>query len=141
MANSVAWSLAAILLLYLCARRVHGEAVALAAALLLAVSPMSLHFAGQLRMYSMITCLAVPAWYFTHSMAAGSRPRLAALLAGLAEVAVIYSQATGVMLVVSTSAYGLLLMRKAPDGRRRFGLWLGSRAITGALAFRPSPTP
>jgi hypothetical protein len=61
--NSVAWSVAGVAAVGWAGTRLLGRDAGIAAALLLALSPLSAEYAQQLRMYAMVMCLATLAWY------------------------------------------------------------------------------
>lgn len=62
MANSVAWSLGALVAGVYGVRRWAGDGAALLAAVLLTVAGSELYYASELRMYTMISCLTIVGW-------------------------------------------------------------------------------
>jgi mannosyltransferase len=103
--NSLIWNLIALIGLYVAARRVFSESVAVTAALLFAVMPMSIQYANQLRMYALMMALAVAAWYALERLASDSDDQRLGALAVLAELGIVYSHATGFLMIVGFPVY------------------------------------
>lgn len=80
LANSVAWSMGALLAATYGAYRLAGPATALCVAALLAVSGSEIYYATELRMYAMISCLTVIGWVRAEQWINNPVPRNAAWL-------------------------------------------------------------
>jgi mannosyltransferase len=80
LANSVAWSMGALLAATYGVYRLAGPATALLAATLLAVSGSEIYYATELRMYAMISCLTVIGWIRAERWIGSPEPRNAVWL-------------------------------------------------------------
>src|SRR5262249_50288338 len=73
-ANSVAWSLGALVSLWLVVKKLSDdEGLAWAATGIMAVLPTSLEVAFSVRMYAMLSAMAIWGYYFTHRAFADDR--------------------------------------------------------------------
>lgn len=137
--NSGVWGLLGILALYAAVRYVfRNNALALAAALLLAVNPMAVRCALQVRMYPMVMTLATLAWLGTHGMLATPRlwkALLFGLLAMAAALAATWTHGTGVLIYPALAVYALVYTLVRRGGWPRLllaGALLGLSAL-GAI--------
>ncbi len=132
MANSVFWSLVAIVLLLVLAGRRHGAVVGLWAAALLALSPAALAYADQVRMYPFIAALMILAWDAQERWLAEDRPLIALVLV-VTQLLVAYSHAVGVLMLsgcVLMSGLRLLSRRDLP----RLWRWIALESLVLALS-------
>ena len=116
---SVLIGVAAVPLIYLVGRWLFDHKTALAAALLLAVSPFHIYYSQEVRMYGLVTLLGLAACYF-----ACVRRSWAWLGYVLAATAALYTQYYAAFLIL---ALNLVVL---------FWLWAGSRRIPGYQAGR-----
>jgi len=120
--NALAWSLAALAGLYFGTLATIDGRVAAGAAALFALMPAAIYQADQVRMYTFLMTLAVAAWYGVERMAQQTPEdrdwRRWAVLAGIAEVGIVYTHATGLLMIAGFPAYLGLRALDAPPGRR-----------------------
>ncbi len=134
LSNSIGWSLAAVVSLYWTAQRIYGTRVALLAALLLAIMPVSVAYARFLRMYPMLMTLTIWAWYFSfHFLTRGGRRRTLAGLV-LSELALSYSHGIGVLTNVCLGLYGILLRLGGSTEPVAFRRWSRAQAVVAVLS-------
>jgi len=132
--NSVLWSVAGVATIYITSKPVFGSRIALAAAALLAVAPISVMYAQFVRMYAMLTVLVPLAWYFNHAYLTGRQGRAALWwLIGL-ELLIAYSHGVGVMIVFYLVVYGMLLPGQSQVVRQRYRAWLIAQGCVGVLS-------
>src|SRR5436309_2674318 len=100
---SVVWGVCAVALTFLIGRRLFGNVVGWAAALLLAVSPLSVYYSQEVRMYAQVTALGLLAvyayaqrWYWLYA---------------LAGIVTLYSQYLGVAFLFAVNLHALLWWR------------------------------
>lgn len=138
--NAVVWSVGSVGSLLLAARRIYGAGVALTGAALLAVSPLSLMFAHETRMYSMMMFFMVWAWYFNHRYMSGESTGPAAV-AGIigSEVCVMLSHAAGPFAASFVSVYALLLARREGAVRSRLLRWAAIQLAVAAAMLPALP--
>jgi mannosyltransferase len=132
MANSILWSAAAVLLLGLTAKREYGPRVGLLAAALAAVSPAALAYADQVRMYAFLSFLLVWVWR-AQTLWLRTPTRRAAAAMAVSQLCVIYSHATGLVMLggpILLAAWSL--WTTAP--RSRWLNWLAIEAGVMILA-------
>jgi mannosyltransferase len=122
--NALAWSLAALAGLYFGALTAIGAGVAATAAALFALMPAAIYQSDQVRMYSFLMTLALAAWYGVERLTWMSPDdqgwRRWAALAGAAELGIVYSHATGMLMIPGFPVYMALRALDAPRGRRGF---------------------
>jgi mannosyltransferase len=133
-ANSVAWSWLSVASLFYVARTLLSERTSWIASALFAVMPGGVLLAHSLRMYPMITCLSIWAWYFTHlcllhRISARNGIGLAAIL-----LAISYSHATGVLIFGYAGAYGLWLIGQHRVKRSQVIWWFKINLASGLIA-------
>jgi uncharacterized membrane protein len=133
MANSIAWSTAAVVVLGICGMRVFGREVGLLAALLLALSPAALVYSDQVRMYSMATVLIIWCWYAQVrwiGQGAG-RHGLIALIAS--QFCLIYTHSAALVMLSGPVLFGFVTLLRS--GRRNSLLrWLVAEVSVAVLA-------
>ena len=133
MANSIFWSTAAIGLLIYAMSRVYGLRAALYAGTLLALSPVALAYADQVRMYTFIVFLIIWVWYTQERWLNGTAGRFGALWMILSQACVVYSHSAGLVMLSGCVLYGAA--RVLADGRRQTMLrWFAIECAVGALA-------
>jgi hypothetical protein len=127
--NSVAWGVAASVSLYVVARRRISPAVATIAAIVFAVMPADVLYAHQLRMYAMLDCLVIWAWYCTDGSLDedAERRTTAGLIA--TELAIAYTHASGVVIVFVVCCYALLRMAVVRPSRQAMRRWLVANVV------------
>jgi uncharacterized membrane protein len=124
---SAFWGVVCVVLTYLLGRRLFQNGlIALVGALLLAVAPLAVYYAQEVRMYTQVTALGLLAVY-------GYVLRRWWLYA-LAAVATLYSQYLGAALLIAANVHAVLWWRSL--SRREWMWWLGANALV-ALAFVP----
>ena len=103
--NSMLFSLLTNFSIYITARKIFGEREAIIASILFAVSPYSIGYAQEVRMYSLLMLLGVWCWFFNHQFLM----RRASILNGIGifttSIAFLYSHGSGFMLFVSIYVY------------------------------------
>src|SRR5258706_551891 len=133
MANSLFWSTAAIGLLIYAASRVYGLRAALYSGILLALAPVALAYADQVRMYTFIVFLIIWVWYAQERWLNGAGGRLGALWMILSQACVIYSHSAGLVMLSGCVLYGAV--RVLGSGRRQAILqWLAIECAVGVMA-------
>src|SRR5258706_7690224 len=133
MANSIFWSTAAIGLLIYAASRVYGLRAALYSGILLALAPVALAYADQVRMYTFIVFLIIWVWYAQERWLNGAGGRLGALWMILSQACVIYSHSAGLVMLSGCVLYGAA--RVLESGRRQAILhWLAIECAVGVMA-------
>jgi mannosyltransferase len=135
--NSVLWSLLAAAALYLLCRKLFTFEFAICATMIFVVMPMGVFYAQEVRMYSMLMCLAVGSFYFAHqflNVYPGTRASLG--LFGFT-AAFLYTHGSGFLLLISLVSYATvvwLIQRKITRTViKRFLLILGSAALLYSL--------
>ena len=124
---SAFWGVVCVVLTYLLGRRLFQNGlIALVGALLLAVAPLAVYYAQEVRMYTQVTALGLLAVY-------GYVLRRWWLYA-LAAVATLYSQYLGAALLIAAQRARGVWWRSL--SRREWMWWLGANALV-ALAFVP----
>ena len=123
---SAAWGVLAVVLTFLLGRRLFGTLAGTLAALLLAVSPLSVYYSQEVRMYSQVTALGLLSAY-----AYLERRYWLYALAGLATL---YSQYLGAAMLIALNLHALLWW--GCQSRREWLYWLGANAAV-ALGFLP----
>jgi len=133
--NSVVWSLAALVSLYLTVKRVFGERVAIGALLVLASMPLAVQHAQTLRMYSMLMVLTTWAWFFMHRYVAWDGHHGKDLAkATLMQLLIVYSHGTGILIAAYLATYGLLASRDRPSNRLVRRKFLFAQVFAALLA-------
>src|SRR5258706_3038336 len=133
MANSIFWSTAAVALLIYGVSRVYDLHAALYAGVLLALSPVALAYADQVRMYTFIVFLIIWVWYAQERWLNGAGGRLGALWMILSQACVIYSHSAGLVMLSGCVLYGAA--RVLESGRRQAMLhWLAIECAVGVMA-------
>lgn len=134
LANSVLWSVAGVLSLYWTVDRVYGRRVAIIAAVLLAVLPVSVAYARFLRMYAMLMAVTVWAWYCNDRALRRDDNRRWLVGAGVCELVIAYSHGIGVLVNGYLVLYGLLLAASERPNRRRLRNWSWAQVLIGGLS-------
>jgi mannosyltransferase len=131
--NPLMWSALSLVSLYFLARRTVSERVALLATLFLALSPLHVYYAQEVRMYSLMTFLGVWAGFSTYEFFLSPRRHLVwAVLAAVSCLAFLYSHGAGFMILASINSLATWLIL-TNRGRRRVWLWVGLQAVVVAL--------
>lgn len=128
-ALSALGSVAGLLLIFPVLRRLAGERVALMATFLGAISPMSIRYAQEARMYALLIPLASLAAWLTARELDRDRPRWAALM--LANVALLYTHAFGALVILLELVAALVVRGRA------VAFSLARAQIPVGLAFLP----
>jgi len=132
-ANSLFWSCLAIISLFFVAKVLLSERISLVATALFSTMPAAVTQAHSLRMYPMLTCLSVWAWYLTNRcLMAPTRITQIALAAVLLSIS--YSHATGVFIFIYAGAYGLWLIHEEKLTRSQVVRWLKTNVIVGIIS-------
>jgi len=135
---SVVFSIAALPLLYLVAKKLFDARVGLVAAFLLALSPLSIYYAQELRMYGMVLFLALVSVAAqlkilkAENAARGAPSQIASWLYVAATAALLYTQYFAAFLIVAQIVVALYLKYRArwPISLRA---WSARWLIVGAL--------
>ena len=135
--NSVLWSLLAAAALFLLCRKLFTFEFAICSTLIFVVMPMGVFYAQEVRMYSMLMCLAVGSFYFAyHFLNIHPGPRANLGLFGFT-AAFLYTHGSGFLLLISLVSYAILVgMMERKITRKvfyRFLLLLGSAALLYVL--------
>ena len=136
-ANSLLFSLLAIISVYVVARKLSNTTTALTAAAVMATLPAAIWMAQEVRMYAMLSVLLIWMMYFTHVTYSGAKNGLRYHLAVLALGSVIaYTHAIGFIGVFFFGIYAatLLLTRKAT-----FRNWLSWALVFGTVGVMVIP--
>jgi cellulose synthase/poly-beta-1,6-N-acetylglucosamine synthase-like glycosyltransferase/4-amino-4-deoxy-L-arabinose transferase-like glycosyltransferase len=124
---SVAFSLLSILLLYLFARKLYDDATGLVAAGILSVSTLHIHFGRNIRMYSLLTALALASWYaYVRLPEPGRRTDL---LYVLTTVGMLYTHVYAVFVLAAQHVYTIITGTDAAFRRR----WLRVQVVLAVL--------
>jgi uncharacterized membrane protein len=121
--NSVLWSVAAVLSLYVITKKLFSEKLALICATLFTLSPVSVAYAQEARMYSLLMFLAVWACFFTHEFMQSTRTRTMVVGIFIAHCAFLYTHGAGFLILLSTTGYALILLLSDFSRLRRFLSW------------------
>lgn len=104
--NSVMWGVAAVLSLYYVTSRLYTIQIAQLATFLMAISPFAVWYSQELRMYAMLSCLAI--WVLWFSSMTLSRGRWADVVSmGIAILAIVYSHGFGVLILVAAGVFAI----------------------------------
>jgi mannosyltransferase len=132
--NSVLWSLLAAAALYLLCRRLFSFEFAICSTLIFVVMPLSVFYAQEARMYSMLMCLAVGSFYFAHRFLAVRSGRRETLGLFGFTAAFLYSHGSGFLLPLSLLAYAWILWwQDRKIDRKLFNRFLWILGAAGAL--------
>lgn len=123
---SAVLGVAAVAVLWLLGRILFGTLAATCAALLLAISPLAVYYAQEVRMYTLVVLLGLVAAY--------AYARRSYALYALAAAATLYSQYLGAALLAALHLHSLATWRARP--RCEWVRWLGWNAVA-ALLFLP----
>ncbi len=105
--NSVAWSLSALVPIYLVGRRLLGSAGGFWAAFIFALSPVAIYFAQEVRMYAMQMSLVAFNLLFLERVLQNAR-RFDLGLFFITLVAIIYTHGAGFLVLVPVALYSVL---------------------------------
>jgi len=131
LSNSALWSLATVALAALAVKSRAGARAGLVTLVLAAVLGSEIHFAAELRMYAMLSCLTVGAWWLAERWVAAPTRRAALALVGtLALLAAVHSAA---FVPISCVLLYLLVGRWPVDGPRALLRCLGPALGTGLV--------
>jgi mannosyltransferase len=118
--------IAAVALTFAIAQRLFGTLTATIAGVLLAVAPLAVYYAQEVRMYALVTALCLlAAWAYT---------RRTYWLYSLATIAALYTQYLAIAFVIALNVHALVWLRSR--GRTETLKWLVANAIAAA-AFLP----
>lgn len=118
--NSLLISLLTVASLFFIVRRLFDDRLAALAALFLALSPYSVFYAQEVRMYGLLGLLGLWAFHFTHRFLAGNRPAIDGPAAALFTLAFLYSHGAGFMLLPCVYVYAAcFFLRHGPLERNR----------------------
>lgn len=134
LANSILWSLAAIISLYATAARVFDRRTALVAAAILAVFPIAITHAQLLRMYSMLMTLTVWAWYLTHQMLTSKTSRPSMVPAVAVGLMLSFSHGTGILVNGYVVLYGILMLMSLDIAAERRKQWIKAQTLVAVLS-------
>jgi hypothetical protein len=125
------WSIAAIPLAYLLGREFGGAKAGLLAAALVAADPLQVAFATEIRVYSLLSCLAALSVLFLarHVRSGRGGDGLAWVAASLAGF---YASYTFLLVFVPEAAYAVWLTRRDRAGLRRLA-WYAAALAAGYL--------
>lgn len=132
--NSLLWSMAGVASLFVAARWVYSDRVALTAALLFGLLPVSVHFAYEARMYAMLAVFTIWAWYFNHRIVLGPSRVFLLFLMAVFELGIVYGHAAGIYMVFFVGLYGLMLIWRERPGWPRIRPWFITQVIAGLLS-------
>lgn len=131
--NSLAWSAAALVSLFVATRRTYGDNEALTSMLLLAVMPIALIHAQIVRMYGMLMFFAIWAWYFNHRFFEPDRKTRTLVGIVILELLLVYSHATGILIAATFAAYGLARLLTTSCQKNESRKWLSAQLLVVAL--------
>jgi hypothetical protein len=133
MANSIFWSTAAVVRLIYGVSKIYGLRAALYSGILLALAPIALAYADQVRMYTFIVFLIIWVWYTQERWLNETAGRFGALWMIASQTSVIYSHSAGLVMLSGCVLYGAA--RVLASGRRQAILrWLAIECLVGAVA-------
>ena len=138
--NALAYSLGAIVILYLAATRFFDQRVGAIAAGLMALSPPDILYAQSVRMYSMVILLSILCWACNHRLAHGATGWRSSLLLIIVALTLAYSHVLGFYMSSFFGLYSLLEMRRTRStqsasgtGGSPFLSWCRIYALLGLL--------
>lgn len=136
--NSVLWSVATVAALFYLGRNIVGEKTAALAALIFAIMPMSLYFAENARMYSMICFFQVAGWWSIERLASlRNEPQREfwKILAGLsvAQLLIGFAHAIGPIFSACLGLFGLVRLLQESAPRPVIFKYLGVQTALGAI--------
>lgn len=133
---SVAASLAAVALFYCAVRLTSGTHVAMAVALLLAVSEPEVRYAHEVRDYALLSALAGAAAVILLELARGRRTVLHGCYLALAAIMVLFTHVMGGLVLLAMGIWSAIVLRK---GKRAAALAaLATGTVIFLLAWGPS---
>jgi hypothetical protein len=133
LSNSIAWSVASIVLVYVVVARCQNRRIALLAAILFAVMPVSIAYARMLRMYSMLMFFLVLGWYANmRYLQNGATKHWLAI--ALSQLVLAYSHGTGILLNFYLGLFGLLFYYTSELPRSLLRRWLGWQTLLAVLS-------
>ncbi len=145
---SVIFALISIFLIYRLGRRLNGESTGLIAAALLALSPLFINHAQEVRMYALSVCMSLAGTVFlTNALLTPPEQRPSQKTVGgwaLFRLLAIYTVPLNITLLFPDALIVLWRFRKRTDILLNFGVWLGLVVLLGApsiLAVSGDATP
>jgi mannosyltransferase len=137
--NSALWLLGTGIAVLALVRRSAGPVAALIASGLVLSSPILVDYGLELRMYAFLGFLTmlgilVSEPLFDSFARAGTAPRRQWLAVFLVDLVIIYSYATGPIIIVTNFVYGVLTGRRARVNLRCHLRWLGLHVVLAILA-------
>jgi hypothetical protein len=132
-ANSLFWSWLTVFSLYYVTRKLTSRRLAVTTTVLLAVMPAAVALAHSLRMYPMLACLSIWAWYYSnrcliHTPQLRNGGTLLALL-----VLISYSHATGPLIIAYSGVFGLWLAWEGRITWPQVFYWFKIHILSGIL--------
>ncbi|MFA5411681.1 MAG: glycosyltransferase family 39 protein, partial [Candidatus Omnitrophota bacterium] len=121
---SLIFSLLSIFLIFKLAKELFGRQVGLLAALLLVISPYSIGYAREAKMYSMLWFFGLLSFYFFYKFTRDNKKRDLALYI-LSTLASIYTLYAGLFFIIVQNAVFFLLFFRRPQLKK----WLLAQAI------------
>jgi mannosyltransferase len=121
--NSVVWSLLAAAALYILCRKLFTFEFAICSTLIFVVMPMGVFYAQEVRMYSMLMCLAVGSFYFAYHFLNIRQGPFESLGLFVFTGAFLYTHGSGFLLLISLVSYSVLV-------------WLADRKINRKIFYR-----
>ena len=132
--NSVGWSWVAVVVQWRCTRRFLSPNAGLLAALLFAAMPIGINWAHTLRMYGMLGCLTILAWFYCWKFFTENRFQRAGVMLSAILLVIAYSHAAGVLIIGYSGVYGLYLIKQYRPDRARIWWWIKMYLAIGFLA-------
>ncbi|MCF8057277.1 MAG: glycosyltransferase family 39 protein [Desulfocapsa sp.] len=129
--NAMAWSLLTCLSLLYIGKRLINEQAALWSGLVFALFPLAVYYAQEARMYGMIMCLTLWAFYFTDRFLHGQRPWRYATGMVMMTLGVLYSHGAAFILLACLWAYALPALQHR--GKKKWAVWAMTQGALLAL--------
>jgi uncharacterized membrane protein len=126
--NSVIWSVLSIISIYIIGRDLFSERVGVVAAIFLLISPFSIAYAQEARMYSLVMFLGLWVFFLTHKFIHGNRSLAIRIGLVASTLAFLYCHGAAFLILFSTLSDAILTILKSGDGvkngRKKFFQWL-----------------
>ena len=132
--NSVAWSWAAVLALWRCARGLLAPREVMIATLLFALMPVGVEWAHNLRMYGMLGFGSILTWYFCDRFFLAEDFQKPGLIVAILMLVSTYSHVAGLLLLGYTGIYSLFIVFQRQPDPARIWWWAKMYFVTGLLA-------
>jgi mannosyltransferase len=132
--NSMFFTVLSIFSIFYISQRLLCESSAAIAAALYGIMPATVLYAHTLRMYAMLTFLAIWIAFFTRRLSVEPQGRHSAVLLVVAGTAASYSHATGILIAAYGGIYGLLLIIEHHPPIDICRRWLAANVVIATIS-------